>query len=328
VCLPGQPDEHGDRGAAADTDVRESVRDPDNAHVSGARRTGPLGFPAIDARVRVDTLTGNAGDLTASNFAICEDGCGQTIEAVDFESGGLADSVVVFDDTGSLGGEINTLQDEVTGLTDDIESAGVDARYALVSFKDEVELDTDFTDSSSFKTAVDGLSASGGGDFPEDNVDALAVGTGNAATDDGNDDELSASRSGAQRILIDITDASAHTEEDSRTRFSQSDVEGFLEGGNFTFYAVAPSNTGDENLVWKRDIAENVDDGTWIDFYDADFDVILDDIVTEITEESYVLSYTTTNPATDGTTRAVDLEVDDPVEGLLYEDGSYTAPGS
>jgi hypothetical protein len=287
------------------------------------------GFPDIDARIRVDTDTGNAGDLTASNFAVNEtdggDACGQTIEDVAFESGGVVDLVVVFDDTGSMGGQISDLKSEVNSLTDDIESAGIDARYALVSFKDIVELDQDFADDSAFQNAVDNLSASGGNDSPEDNLDALAVGTGNAAAQDGSGASLSSFRSGAQRIVVDITDAVASPESDSDTRFSQSQVESFLNDGNFTYYAVTrpdPFGTG----VDKQDIADNVDDGTFIDFTTADFDVILNDLVSRITEEAYIISYTTSCAVEDGTDRTVDVEVDDPDEGLLYEEGTYTAP--
>jgi len=296
------------------------------------------GFPDIDARLRVDTPQGNGGDLTASDFAINEDNgagsdCGQTIENVAFESGGAVDIVVVFDDTGSMSGPIDDLQDEVTSFTDDLESAGVDARYALVSFKDNAEVDTDFTTASNFKTAVNGLSASGGGDGSEDNVDALAVGTGNAQAqesdfeDPATGDELSAFRSGAQRVLIDITDVGAHDETDDRTRFSQSDVEGFLNDGNFAYYAVAPDATSYD--VNKKDIADNVDDGTWIEFsFGADLNPVIADIEEDITEKAYVLSYTTSCPDEDGSERTVDVEVNDPDEGLLYEQGSYTAPGS
>jgi predicted ribosomally synthesized peptide with SipW-like signal peptide len=282
------------------------------------------GFPAIDARVRVDTPTGNDGDLSASNFAICEDGCEQTLD-VAFESGGLADIVVVFDDTGSMDGQISTLESKVNSLTNDIENAGIDARYALVSFKDIVELDQDFTDAGTFQGAVDDLVASGGGDGAEDNVDALAVGTGNAAAQQGSGAELSEFRSGAQRVVIDITDVGAHDETDDRTRFSQSEIETFLNEGNFTFYAVSPESSF-YGEVSKRDIANNVDDGTWIDINDADFSTILDDITGELTDPAYVLSYTTTNPATDGSTRTVNVQITDPDEGLLYEEGSYTAP--
>ncbi|WP_435117891.1 SipW-dependent-type signal peptide-containing protein [Halolamina sp. C58] len=282
------------------------------------------GFPDIDARVRVDTPTGNAGDLTASNFAVCEGGCAQTLD-VAFDSGGIVDIVVVFDDTGSMGGQISTLQNEVTSLTTDIENAGIDARYALVSFKDIEELDQDFTDASTFQNAVNGLSASGGGDTPEDNLDALAVGTGNAAAQDGDGDSLSAFRSGAQRVVIDITDVGASPETDEDTRFSQSDIETFLDDGNFSFYAVAPESVG-SGSVSKRDIAENVDDGTWIDIFDADFDTILNDVVGAITDPAYTLSYTTTDPATDGSSRSVDIQITDPDEGVLYEAGNYTAP--
>jgi len=232
-----------------------------------------------------------------------------------------------------MGDPIDDLQNEVTGFTDDLEAEGVDARYALVSFKDNAEVDADFTGAASFKTVVDGLSASGGGDGSEDNVDALAVGTGSARaqTTDTEDPptggELSTFRPGAQRVLIDITDIGAHDETDDRTRFSQSDVEGFLNDGNFAYYAVAPDATGYD--VNKRDIADNVDDGTWIEFdSSADLSPVIDDITEDLTADAYVLSYTTTNPAADGTTRTVDVEIDDPGEGLLYEQGNYDASGS
>jgi len=315
--------------AATDVECTECGFDPgptDDAF-SNLLSVGPdpsSGFPDVDARIRVDTPSGNAGDLTAANFSVCEDGCAQSLD-VAFESGGIVDIVVVFDDTASMGGEIGTLQNEVTSLTDDIEDAGIDARYALVSFEDLEELDQDFTDAATFQTAVDDLSASGGGDTPEDNLDALAVGTGNAAAQDGAGASLSAFRSGAQRVVIDITDVGASPETDVDTRFSQSDVEGFLDDGNFSFYAVAPP-TVDSGSVSKRDIAENVDDGTWIDISDADFDTILNDIVGTITDPAYTLSYTTTNPATDGSTRSVNVRIDDPDEGELFEAGDYTAP--
>jgi len=291
------------------------------------------GYPDIDARLRVDTSTGNAGDLTDANFAINEAGCGQTIENVAFESGGAVDIVVVFDDTGSMGGPIDDLKDEVSNFTSDLESQGVDARYALVSFKDNAEVDTDFTNASNFQTAVNTLTASGGDDRQEDNVDALAVGTGNAQAqqsdleDPATGGELSDFRSGAQRVLIDITDEGAHDETDNRTRFSQSQIETFLNDGNFSYYAVAPDATGSD--VNKRDIADNVDDGTWIEFSsEADLTPVIDDITTDLTEKAYVISYTTACPATDGSERAVDVQIDDPDEGLLYESGGYMAPGS
>jgi len=291
------------------------------------------GFPDIDARLRIDTPAGNGGDLTASNFAINEDGCGQTIEDVAFESGGAVDIVVVFDDTASMGGAIEDLKTEVSNFTSNLEAEGVDARYALVSFKDNAEVDTDLTTASNFQSAVSGLSASGGDDRSEDNVDALAVGTGNAQAqvtdneDPATGGELSAFRPGAQRVLIDITDVGAHDETDTRTRFSQADVEGFLNDGNFAYYAVAPDReTADVN---KRDIADNVDDGTWIEFSSsADLTPVIDDITADITDEAYVISYTSACSEADGTERTVDVEIDDPDEGMLYEQGSYPEPSS
>lgn len=283
------------------------------------------GFPDVDARLRVNTTAGGAGDLTDSNFAVCENDCEQPLEDVTFESGGLVDIVVVFDDTGSMGGEIDTLQSEVTGLTSDVEDEGVDARYALVSFKDEVEIDQDFTDASTFQAAVNDLDESGGGDRLEDNLDAIAVGTGDASPDEGS--PLSSFRSGAQRVLIDITDQAAHPASAAETDHSQSEVEDFLDAGNFSFYAVCPPES-DTGPVSKETVAGNVEDGTWIDINSADFGVILNDVVESITEEAYVLSYASGEPSTDGTTRTVDIQVTDPTAGTLYQEGTYTSPSS
>ena len=335
VCTPVWED-GGDECDCPESNFTAGSTDDDFSNLLSVGPDPDSGFPEIDARLRVDTTDGNAGDLTASDFAINEAGCGQTINDVAFESGGAVDIVVVFDDTGSMDDEIDTLQSEVTSLTNDLESAGVDARYALVSFEDSAELDQDFTDASTFQTAVNDLLAFGGGEFPEDNLDAIAIGTGNAAGQDGSGGSLSSFRSGAQRVLIDITDAAGHDEGDhssvgdpGTTRFSRSDIESQLNTGNFSYYAVAEDEGYSDNdeYVSKRNIANSVDDGTFQDINSADFSVILGDIEDALTEEAYIVSYTTACPDEDGTDRTVDIEVDDPVEGMLYEQGSYTAPG-
>ena len=88
------------------------------------------------------------------------------------------------------------------------------------------------------------------------------------------------------------------------------------------------TEAGADRMV-GRVLADNVDDGTWIEFSTtADLTPVINDITADITDEAYVLSYTTTNPVTDGTNRPVDVEIDDPDEGQLYEESSYTVPSS
>ncbi|MFB6101768.1 MAG: vWA domain-containing protein [Haloplanus sp.] len=285
--------------------------------------TDDSAFPDLSTFVRVDTTAGNAGDLVSEDFALCEGGCDQDVTAT-FDTGDRqADIVFVFDDTGSMFEEIDDLQNNITSFINDVESAGIDARYALISFKDVVETDLDFTTSASdVQSAVNALSASGGGDGPEDNLDALGVATRNLTPDSG--PALSSYRSGAQRIIIDITDATGHEEGDGSgfTNYTQGDIEGFLSG--YTYYAVSPTDPwGTE--VDKRDIANNLSNGTWLELSSsgANLDTVLTDLVEDITAPTYRLDYTTPNTTTTGSPRTVEVRVDDPT-GTLYGEGTYT----
>ncbi|WP_460538648.1 vWA domain-containing protein [Haloplanus salinarum] len=285
--------------------------------------TDASAFPDLSTFVRVDTAAGNAGDLVSEDFALCEGGCDQDVTATFNPGERQADIVFVFDDTGSMGDEISTLQSQITSFIDDVEAEGIDARYALVSFKDTVETDLDFTsDSDAIQTAVNGLFATGGDDFPEDNLDALGVATRNLSPDSGT--ALSTYRSGAQRIIIDITDASGHVDEEGTdapfTDLTRSDIEGYLSG--YTYYAVSTDLTFGDGEITKREVA-NLVDGTWIDIASADFDVILSDLVDEITAPTYRLDYTTPNTTTTGDPRTVELQVDDPT-GTLHGEATYT----
>ena len=272
-------------------------------------------FPKIWAHVYVNTSAGSAGDLTESDFEIYEDGVKQTIESFETTGGTTttkADILFVFDDTGSMYGEISDMKAKCKDLTDAIEAAGIDARYALVSFKDEPELDQDWTaDATEFKSAVDALYASGGGDTPEDNLDAIEMGLGLGF------------RSGTQKIIIDITDAPTHYKGDGSgySDYTMSEVENDLISTGVTYIAVSPDSTAPNE---KKVLASEVG-GLWIDIHGGDFSAILDQIVGVITS-AYHIDYTTTNPAEDCTDRTVKVVVHDPVAGEDSDTGKYIAP--
>ena len=130
--------------------------------------------------------------------------------------------------------------------------------------------------------------------------------------------------------MIDITDAPSDEDPDQtvcgfpETKASAIDVlmgnvAGFPKP---TYFAVSPDQTGTHQ---KKTIADGVD-GTWIEL-GTDFDPILSAIEEEIAS-AYRVSYTTTNPATDGTVRDAVVEIQDPDEGTLYAVTGYTAPSS
>jgi hypothetical protein len=87
------------------------------------------------------------------------------------------DLLFLIDTTGSMGGEIAKLQTTLTGINSRIQGSRQQpsVRWGLVAYKDRVDAATyvtqthDFTpDLAKFQTDLNGLSAAGGGDYPED----------------------------------------------------------------------------------------------------------------------------------------------------------------
>jgi predicted ribosomally synthesized peptide with SipW-like signal peptide len=296
-------------------------------------------FPTVSAFLRVDTAAGNAGDLTAADFEVCEAGLAQD-ETVSFTSGSAADVVFVFDDTGSMGEEIAGAQAAITNFVDElVTDAGIDARFALVSYKDTTELDQDFTsDQATIEAAIDALGASGGSDGREDNFDALGVATRDIAADSGG--MLSAYRTGAQKVVIDITDAPAQVDDpdayqndESRTDYVMSEVAALLDG--FTYIAVSEdlseSSFFDDPRYEDGDkevLADQVG-GSWFELPESDSDEFSDVLTTEVAgllTTTYTVTYDSCDADGDPASRDVRFAVTDPDEGTLYESASFTVP--
>ena len=115
-----------------------------------------------------------------------------------------ADVAFVIDDTGSMGTWINAVKADVDLITDSLIENVTDVRFGLVSYGDEfageLDLDLDLTPNvAAFKAAVNGLFASGGGDWPEDPDLALELAA-----------NLSWRPTGATKIMVLIGDAEAH----------------------------------------------------------------------------------------------------------------------
>lgn len=116
------------------------------------------------------------------------------------------DLVLVVDTTGSMGDEIAFLQKELTGIVRSAASkaSGVSIRFGLVAYRDNgdayVVQNYGFTASAPTMNGwLHGLSADGGGDYPEAAAAALKAGVG-----------LDWRRGKGERILIQIADAPPH----------------------------------------------------------------------------------------------------------------------
>lgn len=270
----------------------------------------PTDYPNVLLNVSVDTVAGKDGRLTEEDFQIIENGVKKEIQSFSFAST-KSDIVFVFDDTGSMSDEISGMKSQVSSLVDEIEAAGIDARYGLVTFKDNVETDLGLTDdASTLQSRVDELYASGGGDFPEDNFDAIERALGLGFRDD------------AQKILVDITDATSHYRGDGSgiSEHVIDEVASDLTDSGVAYIAVSPGYEDPDAA--KRVLAEKVD-GRWIDIYDADFTVILEEI-TELLVTAYVVEYVT--DLLPGETAPISVVVDDPERGEERVDDEVGVP--
>lgn len=123
---------------------------------------------------------------------------------------GCMDVVLVMDDTGSMGPTIDTVKSGLGEiLSTALAASGGDLRMGLVSFKDDVEVDWEFTDMlTDVEGAVNSLAASLGNLEPEASDEALRYAvTGTTSCDLSGRVPLGGFRPDCVKIAVLITDA-------------------------------------------------------------------------------------------------------------------------
>jgi hypothetical protein len=118
------------------------------------------------------------------------------------------DIVLVVDETSSMTGAINNVKSEMGTIISTVKASQPDAQFAVVSYKDfgdpdPFQVNTDLTaDETTAQNAVNGLTAAGGGDLEEAQINALwQVGDGGDAI---------SFRPGSSRIVVWFGDAPGH----------------------------------------------------------------------------------------------------------------------
>ncbi len=299
-----------------------------------------LGFPRIEANVSVISANASQCFLTADNFSVLEDQVQQDILSIDCtEAGGLqTDIVIVFDDTGSMFQEIATMQEKATEFVTDIVNAQIDARFALISFKDVPRPVLDLTSNvNEFQQAVNSLFASSGGDRPEAALDAVVGGMQDLDF-----------RPEALRVFMIITDAPTHYRGDG-TLFSSfliHEVAAIVNNQRGSVFVVSPdfeneraftNNEGKEQSSEADSRLESVNPeadlrflaeqtgGLWLDINSSsDFSIIIEQIIQAL-QAIYTITWDSSVPAT-GLQRDVCITIDDPLEGTGMDCGSYLTP--
>jgi hypothetical protein len=311
VCL-------GLRPAAAQASLKISVGNPGLEHFDS------------DGGVQLDfgltDQNGNpVGNLRPDNVKVFEDG--KEAKILDFRGVGQGrpvDIVFVMDVTESMQPYIDAVKQNVIAFAQDLQSNSRDYRLGLVTFEDYViskypdcncaYRNTMTSDVKQFTDWVGSLHAGGGGDIPEDQLDALAY----AST--------FPFRPEAEGIIIIITDAPPHHDGDGSadsahdqafwdhhthgvqvTDLTGSKVAAMLKKNGLTLYAVVPP-------PFIAPEYQEIVDATHGRSYniiteEGRFPSLVREIGHSIATE-YSLTYRTPRPIEDGTNRSVELKID------------------
>ncbi len=265
------------------------------------------------------------GNLRPDNVKVFEDG--KEAKILDFRGVGQGrpvDIVFVLDVTESMQPYIDAVKQNVIAFAQDLQSNSRDYRLGLVTFEDYVvsaypdcncAYRNSFTsDVKQFTEWVGGLHAGGGGDIPEDQLDALAYAA------------KFPFRPEAEGIIIIVTDAPAHHDGDGSadtahdqafwdhhtrgvqvTDLTGTKVADLLKKNGITLYAVVPP-------PFIEPAYQEIIDATHGRSYniiteEGRFPSLVREIGHSIATE-YSLTYRTPRPIEDGTNRSVELKVD------------------
>lgn len=189
------------------------------------------------------------------------------------------DIVFIIDTTGSMGGAITNVKDNIEGFANSLTAAGIDYQFGLVDYKDPAVVKKDFTgDLATFRANLDTLSAGGGGDGPEAGLEAIM--------DPSNGALSFPFRDGAVKQFIVVSDAPVHYKGDSPTstyKYTIEDTNKTLKAQGVKLTYVTISDGKDH---WHR-----ISDGTGgmevvLTGLDKPFGPLLDDYAKKIITES------------------------------------------
>ena len=289
--------------AKADNTAVVSVTNPRLENFSNGGAVG-LYFSATD--------TGGQpiGQLTPENVEVQEDG--QQVQIVDFRGEGQGrpvDIVVVFDVTESMQPFIDGLKEATIEFADRLSKANRDYRLGLVTFEDYVTReDKTFTRSGrEFKGWMSTIQAAGGGDIPENSLDALLVAS------------RFPFRPEAQAVVILVTDAPNHYRGDGSeksnpygrevTQLSVDQVIAELKKANLSVVAIAPPPfvAPDLHKIVKETGGRHYNMAS----EGRRFPELIGEIGRSLASQ-YLLTYLSPRPVEDGTERDITLKITHP----------------
>ena len=201
-----------------------------------------------------------------------------TIDVVDYMEG-TADIVFVIDTTGSMSSYINSVKNNIISLAQEIENAGVSARWALVDYRD-ITCDGQYSthivmngasewyvSAEQYREAIAGLYVDGGGDAPECAIDGLMMAT------------TIETRKDTRTFYILVTDIGYKVDNNYGVDSMEEMAEILVENNIYTS-VVCPT----ENYYEYKILTESTD-GVFADIYSNFQSVLLDSLVKKIQEK-------------------------------------------
>jgi uncharacterized protein YegL len=250
----------------------------------------PVEFPLIKVIANIRTPEGEPiGGVKMGDVEIQEDGFKAAIKSLKEKASDAVepiDVVFVFDTTGSMGEEIKAVRDNIVDFANVLEKTNMDYRLGLVTFGDKVrEVHEPMADVAKFKTLIGKQKADGGGDTPENALDAIHKMT------------KFDFRKGAKIVGIVITDAPYHSA-NKVTKLHTLPVLKQVREKGIVLYTLAPQG---HRYIWMA--AET--GGVWHDVT-QDFSALVSQLAASLTAQ-YVIEMETHKPNADNSKRKVKL---------------------
>lgn len=231
--------------------VRECIAAPVPLDENAFRLSGVVaraGEVSVDVVLNPIIIEGKpVSGLKEGNFLVVEDGCQRPFTVTTSEGAVGIDLVFIQDLSGSMGGAILGVRTSVISFAEQLGALGLDIRIGSVGYSGLSDIPStpagspseylgpvqDLTSPEEFRSHVESAwFASGGGDLPENGLEAVEYAHQNLSW-----------RPGATRVMILITDVSLHWS-GSTCSCSDQTIESIAEliGGSTVVHAVAPES--------------------------------------------------------------------------------------
>jgi len=180
--------------------------------------------------------------LTKGNFSVTIDGAAANVTKVERSAASGLVLCFIIDTTGSMSGTIDGVSASIQAFADTF--AGRDVYFSAVEYGDDIPGDvgtsrtafTPTTDITSFKTWIGALYAHGGGDSPENHLDALMYAKNNFSWP-----------VGLARHFIVLTDVDSHQKDDG-SGYADYNFEDVLSA--FKGWAIVHAVSPDLSEYW------------------------------------------------------------------------------